>query len=277
MRRPAAIALLVAVVVAGCGYKKEPTGALGPTFPVTVRDAAGRSIRVTHAPATILVLDPAGAKILRGIGVKLTLLAPDAPIAQLRARHPDLLVLPPDTSRGDADTISQRVGAPAYVLAGFQLQLIEQGAAQLGIATGHALAGRNLALALRDRRLRLVKRIESAKPQTVFVDTGFEYAIGPGDLLANLVKAARGTVVGAAQPQPVSAARMRKLAPDVYLIERSSKETLKVLRHRRATKDLAAVRSGRVLILNDHLVEPDQDAYRALELIARFLHPESLP
>jgi ABC-type Fe3+-hydroxamate transport system substrate-binding protein len=277
VRRPAAIALLVAVVAAGCGYKKEPTGALTPTFPVTVQDAAGRSIRVAHAPSTVVVLDPAGAKILRGIGVKLTLLAPDAPVAQLRARHPDLIVLPPDTSRGDADTISQRVGAPAYVLAGFQLELIERGAAQLGIATGHALAGRTLALDLRERRLRLVKQIESTKPQTVFVDTGFEYAISPGELLANLVEAARGTVVGTAQPQPVSTARMRKLAPDVYLIERSSKESLKVLRKRKATKDLAAVRSGRVLILNDHLVEPDQDAYRALELIARFLHPESVP
>jgi ABC-type Fe3+-hydroxamate transport system substrate-binding protein len=277
VRRPAAIALLVAVVAAGCGYKKEPTAALKPTFPVTVQDAAGRSIRIDHAPSTVLVLDPAGAKILRGIGVKLTLLAPDAPVAQLRARHPDLLVLPPDTSRGDADTISQRVGAPAYVLAGFQLELIERGAAQLGIATGHALAGRNLALDLRKRRLRLVQQIANAKPQTVFVDTGFEYAIAPGDLLANLVKDARGTVVGTARPQPVSAARMRKLAPDVYLVERSSKETLKVLRHRKATKDLAAVRSGRVLILNDRLVEPDQDAYRALELIARFLHPESVP
>jgi ABC-type Fe3+-hydroxamate transport system substrate-binding protein len=277
VRRPAAIALLVAVVAAGCGYKKEPTGALTPTFPGTVQDAAGRSIRVAHAPSTVVVLDPAGAKILRGIGVKLTLLAPDAPVAQLRARHPDLIVLPPDTSRGDADTISQRVGAPAYVLAGFQLELIERGAAQLGIATGHALAGRTLALDLRERRLRLVKQIESTKPQTVFVDTGFEYAISPGELLANLVEAARGTVVGTAQPQPVSTARLRKLAPDVYLIERSSKESLKVLRKRKATKDLAAVRSGRVLILNDHLVEPDQDAYRALELIARFLHPESVP
>jgi vitamin B12 transport system substrate-binding protein len=242
-----------------------------------VQDAAGRSIRIGHAPSSILVLDPAGAKILRAIGVKLTLLTPDVPIAQLRARHPDLLVLPPDTSRGDADTISQRVGAPAYVLAGFQLELIERGAAQLGIATGHALAGRNLALDLRKRRLQLVKQIENAKPQTVFIDSGFEYSISPGDLLANLVEDARGTVIGTGRPQPVSAARMRKLAPDVYLVERSSKETLKVLRQRKATKDLAAVRSGRVLLVNDRLVVPDQDAYRALELIARFLHPESVP
>jgi iron complex transport system substrate-binding protein len=277
VRRPAAIALLVAVVTAGCGYKQEPTGALKPTFPVTVHDAAGRSIVVPKAPQRIVVLDPAGARILRAIGSRLTLLAPDAPVAQLRARHPDLLVLPPDTTPEDADSIAKQVGAPVYVLAGFQLQLIERGVAQLGLATGHALAGRDLALALRERRLQLVKRIASATVPTVFVDTGFEYAIAPGDLLTNLVKVARGRVVGTAQPQPVSAARLRKLAPEVYLLERSSKVTLKVLRRRAATKDLAAVRSGRVLILNDRLVQPDQDAYRALEQIARFLHPESLP
>jgi iron complex transport system substrate-binding protein len=277
VRRPAAIALLVAVVAAGCGYKQEPTGALKPTFPVTVQDAAGRSILVSKAPRKIVVLDPAGARILRAIGSRLTLLAPDAPVAQLRARHPDLVVLPPDTTREDANALTRQIGAPVYVLAGFQLELIERGAAQLGLATGHALAGRDLALALRERRLRLTKRIASAPVPTVFVDTGFEYAIAPGDLLANLVRVARGRVVGTAQPQPVSAARMQALDPGVYLLERSSKLTLKILRRRAATKDLAAVRSGRVLILDDRLVQPDQDAYRALEQIARFLHPESLP
>jgi ABC-type Fe3+-hydroxamate transport system substrate-binding protein len=277
VRRPAAIALLVAVVAAGCGYKQEPTGALKPTFPVTVQDAAGRSIEIPRAPQNVVVLDPAGVKLLHAIGVKVTLLTPDTPVAQLRAQHPDLLVLPPDTTADDADTISQRVGAPAYVLAGFQLKLIERGAAQLGLATGHALAGRNLALALRKRRTDLAKKIASASVQRVFADTGFEYSIGARDLLANLIRVARGTVVGTGQPQPVTTARMRTLAPDVYLLERSSKETLKVLRRRQATKTLAAVRSGRVLILNDHLLVPDQDAYRALDLIARFLHPESLP
>jgi ABC-type Fe3+-hydroxamate transport system substrate-binding protein len=277
VRRPVAIALLVAVVAAGCGYKQEPTGALKPTFPVTVHDAAGRAIRIPHAPQTIVVLDPAGARILRALGARLTLLAPDAPVSQIRARHPDLLVLPPDTSQAGADSLAERVGAPAYVLAGFQLKLIERGAAQLGLATGHALAGRDLALELRARRLELVKRIAHAKVQTVFIDTGFEYSIAPGDLLGNLVSIARGRVVGTGQPQPVQAARMKALAPDVYVIERASKETLKVLRRRKATKDLAAVRSGRVLILDERLVQPDQDAYRTLELIARFLHPESLP
>lgn len=277
MRRPAAIALLVAVVAVGCGYKHEPTGALTPTFPVTVQDAAGRSIDVPRAPQKVVVLDPAGARLLRAIGVKLMLLPPDTPVSQLRAAHPDLVVLPPDTSGDDADSIASKLGAPVYVLAGFQLKLIERGAAQLGLATGHALAGRDLALALRERRLTLTRQIQNAPVQTVFVDTGFEYAVAPGDLLANLVRVARGKVVGTEQPQPVEAARLQGLDPDVYVIERSSKETLKVLRRRPATKNLTAVKSGRVLILNDHLVEPDQDAYRVLEMVARFLHPETLP
>ena len=60
----------MAVVAAGCGYKQEPTGALKPTFPVTVQDAAGRSIEVEKAPQKVVVLDPAGAKLLHAIGVK---------------------------------------------------------------------------------------------------------------------------------------------------------------------------------------------------------------
>jgi hypothetical protein len=37
------------------------------------------------------------------------------------------------------------------------------------------------------------------------------------------------------------------------------------------------VLSGRVLIIDDRLIEPDQDAYRLLEQIERFLHPEAAP
>ena len=122
VRRPAAIALLVAVVAAGCGYKQEPTGALKPTFPVTVQDAAGRSILVSKAPQKIVVLDPAGARILRAIGSRLTLLAPDAPVAQLRARHPGPGRAAARHDAGGCRRLSRgSVGAPVYVLAGFQL------------------------------------------------------------------------------------------------------------------------------------------------------------
>ena len=62
----------------------------------------------------------------------------------------------------------------------------------------------------------------------------------------------------------------------MYAVERSSKITLDVLRKRKGSKNLAAIRSGRLLIVDDRLVQPDQDAYRALEEIARFLHPEAV-
>jgi ABC-type Fe3+-hydroxamate transport system substrate-binding protein len=278
VRRPVAIALLVALVTAGCGFKHEPTGSLAPHFPITVHDAAGRALTVADKPATILVDDPAGTRILRSIGAPATVVAPDASIASLKKRHPDLIVLSPDTSPARADMISQRVGVPTYVLAGFALPSIEHGAAELGLATGHALAGRNLSLHLRDLREKLQRSIANAKQQTVFADTGFGYAIpGSGDLLAALVKAARGTLVGTGPPQPVSLPRLQKLDPDVYLTMRSSHVTLAILAKRKLTAHLPAVVSGRVLIIDDRLVVPDQDAYRALAQIARFLHPETSP
>ena len=70
---------------------------------------------------------------------------------------------------------------------------------------------------------------------------------------------------------------MQALDPDVYLLERSSKVTLKVLRRRAATKTLAAVQQRARADPQRPARAPDQDAYRALEQIARFLHPESLP
>jgi ABC-type Fe3+-hydroxamate transport system substrate-binding protein len=184
----------------------------------------------------------------------------------------------PDTTPERADAVEHALGVPTYVLAGFALPSIEHGAAELGLATGHALAGRNLSLHLRDLREKLQRSIANAKQQTVFADTGFGYAIpGSGDLLAALVKAARGTLVGTGPPQPVSLPRLQKLDPDVYLTMRSSHVTLAILAKRKLTAHLPAVVSGRVLIIDDRLVVPDQDAYRALAQIARFLHPETSP
>ncbi len=277
MRRPVAIALLVALVTAGCGFKHEPTGALAPHFPITVHDAAGRALTIATEPATILVDDPAGARILRSIGAPATVIAADATIASMKKRHPDLIVLSPETSPERADEISHRVGVPTYVLAGFALTSIERGAAQLGLATGHALAGRDLAVSLRARRVRLAREIANAKAQTVFADTGFGYSIPSGELLGALIKDAGGKLVGAAEPQPVSRPRLLKLDPDVYLTLRSSHASLKVLRKRELTAKLPAVLSGRVLIVDDRLVEPDQDAYTVLEQIEHFLHPETAP
>jgi iron complex transport system substrate-binding protein len=277
VQRPVAIALLVALVAAGCGFKQEPTGSVSPMFPVTVHDAAGRALRVPHQPTRILVMDPAGERILRSIGSKPTLVAASASIASLEARRPDLIVMSPDTSPARADLVERQVGAPTYVLAGLALAAIEHGAAQLGLATGHPLAGRNLALSLRARRERLQRQIANAKAQTVFGDTGFGYSIPSGTLLGALITAGGGRLVGTGDPQPVSLPRLQKLDPDVYLTLRSSHVTLQVLRKRKLTAKLPAVLSGRVLIVDDRLIEPDQDAYRVLEQIERFLHPETAP
>jgi cobalamin transport system substrate-binding protein len=275
--RPVAIALLIAAIAAGCGFKQEPTGTLPVRFPVTVTDALGRSLTLETPPKTVVATDPAAERILRSIGAKAVLVDPGATIAALRERHPDLVVLGPQTGRHRADAVAQALDVPTYVLAGSALSSIERGAAVLGLATGHGLAGRDLALSLRGRRERIEQQIASAPEQTVFADRGFGFSIGPTDLLATLIRDARGRLVGAGGAQPVTRKRLLALDPSVYLIERSSHQTLALLRKQPLTASLTAVRSGRVLVVDDQTVEPDQDAYDLLEQIARFLHPETAP
>jgi iron complex transport system substrate-binding protein len=277
VRRPAAIVLLVALLTAGCGFKHEPTGTLPVQFPVTISDAAGRSITLETPPQVIVAMDPAGARILKSVGAKAVVVPSTTTIAALKAQHPDLVVLSPQTSPARADAMARALGVPTYVLAGYALASIERGAAALGLATGHGLAGRDLALKWRARRQKIEQAIASATPQTVFADQGFGYSIAPDELLATLIKDARGTLVGATGAQPIAQAKLAALDPDVYLLEQSSNLTLKGLRKLKLTAGLQAVRSGRVLVVDDKTIEPDQDAYTLLEQIAHFLHPESLP
>jgi iron complex transport system substrate-binding protein len=279
VRRPAAIVLLVALVTvaAGCGFKTEPTGTLPVQFPVTISDAAGRSITLETPPQVIVAMDPAAERLLASVGAKATVVPATTGVAALKAQHPDLVVMSPQTTPARADVVARALGVPTYVLAGFALSSIERGAAALGLATGHGLAGRDLALKLRARREKIEQAIASSTPQSVFADQGFGYSIAPDELLATLVKDARGTLVGAAGTQPITQQHLEQLDPDVYLLEQSSNLTLKGLRKLKLTAGLRAVRSGRVLIVDDKTIEPDQDAYTLLEQIAHFLHPESLP
>ena len=148
--RPAVLAVLVAVVVAGCGFKHEPTGALGSDLP-DHHPRRGRSPDHARAPAR---QDPR-ARPGGGSDSQGTRRAGDAhPAGRARLAAARAASRPPDrpgrhddrrgrlarTASRRADLRARRVPARA----------IEQGAAQLGLATGHPLAGRNLALALRE-------------------------------------------------------------------------------------------------------------------------------
>ena len=68
-RRTASLGLILlalAALVAGCGFRKEATEStqVQPVFPLTVRDADGREVRLAAIPKRVVTLDPAAARIL---------------------------------------------------------------------------------------------------------------------------------------------------------------------------------------------------------------------
>jgi ABC-type Fe3+-hydroxamate transport system substrate-binding protein len=262
------------LVATGCGFKQEPTGStITQSYPLTVTDAAGRSVDLPHRPLRVAALDPGAAGIVRRLGVTPKLLPENAPAARIARTHPDLVVLPATFASDEASSLAQELRVPTFIAGGGSLAPIEHASAQLGVALGHGVAGRQLAESLRSQRLQVEQRVRGANPVSVFVDTGLGIPPPPNSLLVQLVQDAGGHVVGLGNGQPVTPKQLKKLDPDFYLATSDSGVTLKDLRRHHATSTLSAVRNNRFFIVNVADLAADARAFRLLSQIAHTLHP----
>src|SRR4051812_23476233 len=103
-----AAALALALLATGCGFKSEPTErGLAPAYPLTVPDAAGRSVRPAQPPTRVSALDRGAAGILRRLGVKPRVLPDDSAPARIQRGRPQLVVLPATSGADEADALAQ--------------------------------------------------------------------------------------------------------------------------------------------------------------------------
>jgi ABC-type Fe3+-hydroxamate transport system substrate-binding protein len=265
----------LALAAGGCGLKQEPTGTgVAEHYPLTIDDAAARSVVIRARVENAVSLDPGGAGLLRSLGVRVQVPPSGATPADVRRAEPDLVIVPASTRGQAAATLASEAGAPVFVNAGRKLTLVEHVALELGRAAGRGSQGRKLALALRRRRQAVVREVADRPHPRVVIDIGLGFAPEADSLLVALVRLAGGRVVGLDGKQPISPARLRTLRPDVYLATASSDVTLASLRADAATRDLPVVQAGRVVTVDDSGLVPDQSAYALLEQLARDLHPE---
>jgi ABC-type Fe3+-hydroxamate transport system substrate-binding protein len=273
-RLPLLAAAAIALVATGCGFKQEPTGTtIAASYPLTVTDAAGRSVDLPHRPLRVAALDPGAAGILRRLGAAPSVLPDDAPAARIASTHPDLVVLPATFGRDEANSLAQELRVPTFIAGGGSLPPIEHASAELGVALGHGVAGRQLADGLRRQRVQVEQRIAGESPVSVFVDTGLGIPPPPNSLLVRLVQNAGGHVVGIGNGEPVTPGQLARLNPSFYLATSDSGVTLKSLRHHRATSQLPVVQDGRFLVVNVDDLAADARAYQLLTQIAHALHP----
>lgn len=287
----------LALLVAGCGQRDEPTGALSVEYPVTVRGAGEDSAVIESRPRRIVALAPGSADILtrllgdpRLVGVpagtegappraqQVASLSGQVAVSTVAGLDPDLIVATRATDPVDVSLAQRRTGAVLYEQPASSINDVERAIVELGFLVGEPVAARRLAGELEDEVTEIQRQIAGEPVTTVFVDTGFFVTVPARSLLGDLVRRAGGRSVGGPTPgfEPFDLDELARLDPDVYLATSDSRVTLKRLREDPRTRMLTAVREGRFVVLDAALVtSAGPQVPAALEAVARALHPDA--
>lgn len=293
----AAVLVALALLVAGCGQREEPTGELGVEYPVTVRGAGEDSAVIESRPGRIVALAPGSAGILirllgdrRLVGVpadtdgaprqaqRVASSSGQVAVSAVAELEPDLIVATRATDPVDVSLAQRQTGAVLYEQPASSVNDVERAIVELGFLVGEPVAARRLAGEIEDE-VTAVQRVIAGEPvTTVFVDTGFFVTVPARSLLGDLVRRAGGRSVGGPTPgfEPFGLDELARRDPDVYLATSDSRVTLKRLRDDPRTRGLTAVREGRFVVLDAALVTTaGPEIAQALEAVARALHPDA--
>ena len=153
-----------------------------------------------------------------------------------------------------------------------------EGSPEAGLITAHPLAARRLVHAIEQTRRAVAAELDRRRPVSVFLDLGGYQGATDQSLAGDLIREARGrNVSGRGGISPIAGiSEIVRANPEVYVAVASSGTTLDTLRKTKA-KRLTAVRNGRVVVVDDRLLEPSPAIGRGLVELARALHPEAVP
>ena len=298
-----ALGTLLALTLAGCGSTaaERPAGTAGSSaaaFPVTITDDASRTVTVKAEPERIVSLAPANTEIAFALGLgdkvvgvttyddypaEVTSIAKIGDFASpnlesIAAAKPDLVLA---TSGVQAEMVTklEDLGATVVVIDPQNIAGVYADIERVGKITGASAQAGELATAIKADVEAVRKAVAGAAPVTAFVEIGQNplFTVGTGTLIDELVALAGGTNV-VTQPGYVgySAEQLIAADPQVYLATKGSMSDPSALKSRAGFGKLAAVKNGRVVILDDNLVSrPGPRFVEGLKQIAQGLHPDA--
>ena len=257
-----------------------------------------RTVTVKTEPTRIVSLAPGNTEILFALGLGDRVVgvtsyddypAEVADIAKVgdfagpnleavAAADPDLVVA---TTGVQADVIGklEKLGATVVALDPQSLDGLYADIAELGTITGRSDEAATVVDSMKSDVSDIAEAVSEAEPQTAFIEIGQNplFTAGAGTLLGELVKAAGGTNVVAEKGYvPYSTEQLVKSDPAVYLATKGSSSSPEDIQSRAGYKGLAAVKNGRIVILDDNLVSrPGPRVVEGLRQIAEGLHPEA--
>lgn len=306
--RGALVALLLASALAalaltGCAQAATPEPTAEPAapaaaFPVTITDDASRSVTIAARPEKIVSLAPANTETLFAIGAGDRVVgvtsyddypAEVADIAKVgdfsgpnleavAAADPDVVFV---TTGVQADVIGklEELGATVVAIDPTTLEGVYEAIGEMGQVTGNTAEADKLVADMKAKADQIAAKVASAEKTTAFIEIGQNplFTAGAGTLLGDLIVRAGGANV-VTEPGYVSYSteQLVKANPAVYLATKSSATDAATVAKRPGYDGLAAVKSGRVVILDDNLVSrPGPRIVEGLEQIAAGLHPDA--
>jgi len=276
----AATAAVLLVAGTACGERKEPTGALAESYPVTVQGGGDRATVVDSAPHRIVPVGAGPRQTLRALGLGRRIVTVNDTLVGLplvdaiRKAKPDLIVASSGADPLDLARARVATKAQVYVEPSSSLDDVVQAIGEIGLITGTPIEARHLTAAIQAKRRAAAARLAGAKVVTAFVDDGDLSTISSRSLLGDLIAEAHGRSVAGASPQqgPFPLQRLRQLDPDFYLATAGSGRTLKQLRSRPGLRALRAVKAGHFAVLPPEASVAGPAVGAALVEVARILH-----
>jgi iron complex transport system substrate-binding protein len=294
--RSVALAALAALLAHGCrGPGSAPSRPEG-----VVLDGLGREVPMPRAPRRIVSLAPSVTETLfaLGFGDRLAgvsdfcFLPPGtAPIARvggllnpslesIAALHPDILVA--TTSGNDPGLAAQAaaLGLPLYTLHTPDVERTLQAIARLGEALGAPDRGRTLALVLNRRLQATAARVAGRRRPLVLYVVWADPLVVPGgpSLVTDALRRAGGVSVTAEATAAWPTFSLESVigrAPEVILTTPKNAGLARKLASDPAWSGVPAVRSGSIHVVSDAIERPGPGVVRAIEEVARILHPEA--
>ena len=303
MSRPPSHALVAAAVLlcTACHEPADPRphGATAPAGRV-LRDGLQREVRLPGASRRVVSLAPSITDSLLALGLGARLvgvsdfcrLPPDFPVVTrigglvnpnleaIRALRPDLLL---GTTSGNGPELAEQadaLGVPLFIVHTPTIDSMMESLIALADARGERARGESLAVELQGRLRQIAARVMGLpRPRVLFVVWGDPLVVpGAASFLTDAIARAGGVSVTADAPAAHPAFSLEAAisrAPEVILLTPDNADLVQRWRSDPVWAGVPAIRSGRIHVVAEGVVQPGPGVISGIEEMARRLHPEA--